>query len=81
MVRQVIRPIENWRKAWKFASVQWNVVGILCMLLEIVQQTWQSLPPAIAEQIPNSSRIALVLFLLATVGRLIKLKEKQDGSS
>lgn len=77
----MIRLVDDWKRSWKFASVQWNVVGILCMLLEIVQQTWQSLPPAIAEQIPNSSRIALVLFLLATVGRLIKLKEKQDGSS
>lgn len=76
----MIRLVDDWKRSWKFASVQWNVVGILCMLLEIVQQTWQSLPPAIAEQIPNSSRIALVLFLLATVGRLIKLKEKQDGS-
>lgn len=77
----MITLVKDWKRAWKFASIQWNVVGILCMLLDLVQQTWQSLPPVIANQVPNSSQIALVLFLLATVGRLIKLKGKEDGSS
>lgn len=76
----MIRLIDDWKRSWKFASVQWNVLGILCMLLEIANQTWNSLPPAVAAQIPNASRIALVLFILGLVGRLIKLKDNQDGT-
>lgn len=75
----MIKPIKDWRKAWKFASVQWNIVGILCMAVEILNQTWQSLPPFIADKIPNSTHIALVLFTLALIGRLVKVKEKPHG--
>lgn len=76
----MIKVIPNWKRAWKFASVQWSVVGILCSTVEIASQTWQLLPPSIAERIPNSPQIALTLFVLVLVGRLIKIKEKPDGS-
>lgn len=79
MVLEVMKLIPEWKRAWKFASVQWSVVGILCTLVEIANQTWSALPPAIAAKIPNSSQIALALFILVLVGRLIKFKEKPDG--
>lgn len=75
----MMKLIPGWKRAWKFASVQWSVVGILCSTVEIASQTWQSLPPSIAEKIPNSSQIALTLFILVLVGRLIKFKDKPDG--
>lgn len=75
----MIKLIPDWKRAWKFASVQWSVVGILCSLLEIANQTWMALPPHIAQQVPNSSQIALALFILVLVGRLIKSREKPDG--
>lgn len=79
MVFEVMKLIPDWKRACKFASVQWSVVGILCTTVEIANQTWQSLPPYIANQIPNSSHIALALFILVLVGRLIKFREKPDG--
>lgn len=75
-----LRLIDDWKRAWKFASVQFNVVGIVLMLIEIANQTWQSLPPQLQQNIPHASKIALVFFALGTVGRLFKIKEKPDGS-
>lgn len=71
--------IKDWKRSWKFASVQWSVVGILCMGLDIANQVWQALPPRVLDSIPNSSLIAIILFLFSLVGRLTKLKEKPDG--
>lgn len=74
----MIRVIDNWKKAWKFASVQINVIGLLCMSVDFLGQTWNSLPPYLHERIPNASTIALVLFALGIIGRLLKLGEKSD---
>ena len=75
----MMKLIPDWKRAWKFASVQWSVVGILCSVVEIASQTWSALPPSIAANIPNSPQISLALFILVLVGRLTKFKEKPDG--
>lgn len=75
---QMIRPVDDWKKAWKFASVQINFLGVLAMLVDFMGQTWNSLPPHIHDKIPNASTIALVLFALGILGRLWKLKEKPE---
>lgn len=78
MVVEMIRLIPNWKKSWKFASIQINVLGALAMIADFAGQTWNSLPPHIHDKIPNSSTIALFLFLLGIVGRLGKIKEKEQ---
>lgn len=73
-----LRLIDNWKKAWKLASVQINAVGLVFMAIDFIGQTWNSLPPFIQQKIPNASTIALVLFALGIVGRLIKQRGKAN---
>lgn len=71
--------IPDWKRAWKFASVQISTLGVILMaLVEIVNQAWIVLPPSIVSQIPHTQYIAMSLFGLGVVGRVIKLKDKED---
>ena len=76
-----LKLIDDWKKAWKFASVQINVLGLCLMgVVEVLNQGWQVLPPDVQARIPHSTSIALVLFALGVIGRMVKLKGKDDGS-
>ena len=67
-----IKMIDNWKKAWKLASVQISALGLILMsILEMVNQAIISLPPSIMKDIPNAQTIGLVLFALGLVGRLL----------
>lgn len=76
-----IKMIDDWKKAWKFASVQFSAVGLVLMgILELVNQAIISLPPSITKDIPNAPTIGLVLFGLGIVGRLLVFTGKKlDG--
>lgn len=74
--------IPDWKRAWKFASVQIGSLGVIIMaLIEVINQAWITLPPSITAQIPHTQYIALALFGFGIVGRLFKLKDKEDGTS
>ena len=76
-----VRLIDNWKKAWKLASVQWSALGIvLTYAVDYLNSIWYSLPPEIVQKIPHSSHISMAIFALVIVVRLIKQKEKPDGS-
>ena len=80
MMTKTIAPIDNWKSAWKFASVQSSALGILLMVIaENAGAVWTSIPPEVQVMIPHSSQIAAGVFALAAVGRLFKLKDKPDG--
>lgn len=71
--------IPNWKKAWKFASVQISALGaVLMLMIELAGQAWISLPPHAQTLIPYSQHIALVLFVLGIFGRVLKLPEKKS---
>lgn len=73
--------IPNWKRAWKFASIQISSLGVLIMgFLELVNQAWVSLPPSVVAHIPHTQTIALVLFGLGILGRLFKLKDTGDDT-
>lgn len=73
--------IPNWKRAWRFASIQISSLGILIMgFLELANQAWVSLPPSVVSEIPHTQTIALVLFGFGIVGRLFKLKDKDDDA-
>jgi len=74
--------ILEWRSAWKFASIQWSALGVLLMsLVELANYSFISLPPSLQAQIPHSSQLALGLFALTMVGRLLKLSEPKDEAN
>lgn len=72
--------IPDWKKAWKLSSVQGSVIGMLVMgFVEVVRETWLSLPPYIHDQIPYSNRIGFGLFLLVLILRITTSGKKDDG--
>ena len=72
--------IPDWKRAWKFASFQISTLGVILMVLvEFMNQTWIALPPHVVAQIPHTQYIAMVLFGLILIGRVLKLKDKKDG--
>ena len=71
--------IDDWRSAWKFASIQLNTIGLFVMAaLETLRQTWEYLPPHLQQKIPHATELGLILFALAIVGRLLVLEKKSD---
>lgn len=83
MVRGLTKKVElvpNWKKSWKWASIQINTVGIIFFsAIDVLQPLFSGLPEHILERIPHGSGITIGLFALNIVGRLIRLKPKEDN--
>lgn len=80
----MIKPIPNWKKAWKFASVQFSVLGLFLVgLSDIFREVWNQLPPEFQINVPHASTIALVTMALSLVGRLFVLtgSKTNEGST
>lgn len=77
----MIKIIPNWKQAWKFASIQWGVVGLVLMsVLEATNQLWIKLPPDVQNAVPYAGYVPAGLFALSIVGRLLIFTGKQpDG--
>lgn len=83
MVRRLKRKIglvPNWKKSWKWASVQISTFGlILFSAVDIIQPMLTGLPRHILEDIPHGSSITIALFALNIVGRLVRFKPKDNS--
>lgn len=74
-----LKLIDEWRQAWKWASVRISAAGALLMAAaEIASQTWVGLPEDVRASIPHADTIALVLFVIIPLARVLT-KEKKDG--
>ena len=64
-------PVENWRKSWKWFSVQAMTIAAS------VQGTWMPLPEEMKSSIPQSwiSYVTIALMVLGVIGRLVKQDE------
>lgn len=70
--------INNWKSMWKFWSIQLNALGILILsFAEIINQAWVALPPTLSSKMPHAQSIAIVVFGLGILARLIN----QDKSN
>lgn len=83
MVRRLTKRVElvpNWKKSWKWASIQISTIGlILFSAIDVIQPLFSGLPSHLLERIPHGSNIAIGLFAVNIVGRLIRLKPKGDS--
>ena len=83
MVRRLKRKVElvpNWKRCWKWASIQISTFGlILFSAVDIIQPMMTGLPRHILEDIPHGSNIAIALFALNIVGRLVRFRPKEDS--
>lgn len=76
--------VPNWKRAWKFASVQIPVLGLLILSsIDYINQVWYQLPESLHMRIPHSKEIGMAFLFLSIVGRYIKFKakEKPHGDS
>lgn len=67
-----VKLIEDWHIAWRWWSMQISAIGVVLMgASEILGQAWTSVPPDLRRYLPYADTIALVLFLLAMIARVI----------
>lgn len=72
--------VPNWKRAYRWASVQLSAVGIIIFgVLEVIQSGIISLPEHLLNRIPHGSSLALILSALTLIGRLYKWKENRHG--
>lgn len=77
-----INLIEDWKSAWRYISVQFQAAGLLLMTLaQILGDTWNGMPATLQQKLPHATTIALVLFGLGLIGRVIKITEHEPDAS
>ena len=70
-----IKFIEDWKKSYKFASVQWSTVGICLMsLADTINAAVAGMPKYLQENIPHAETVATVVFGLVVLGRILKIE-------
>lgn len=71
--------IRNWKSVWKFWSVQLNALGIMILAFaDVLNQAATAMAPSLVNKLPHAQSIAIVVFGLGIVARLIN-QEKRDG--
>ncbi|QHJ80356.1 MAG: hypothetical protein [Caudoviricetes sp.] len=76
--------IPNWKKAWKFASIQIPVAGLAVLTsLDYASQVWFQMSSSIQSRIPYSNLIGIAFLALSIIGRLMKFtgKDKDNAST
>lgn len=67
--------IAEWKKSWKFWSVQLLIIGeVMLWCSDLISQAWTVLPPSMASRMPHGETIAGIVFVLALIARLIPQK-------
>jgi hypothetical protein len=75
MVRKV-KLIDEWKSAWRFASVQIQAAGLVIMgVSQALGETWNQMPPNLQQLLPHANTIAMVLFGLGLIGRILTKRE------
>lgn len=71
--------INNWRKGWKFWSVQLSALGVLILSLpDVILQAWVALPSNLVDHLPHKQSVALSLFILSIAVRFIQQEPADD---
>lgn len=65
--------VTDWKRAWRWSSVRLSALGAILMgAAEVAGSSWSALPPDVRDAIPHAQTIALVLFVLVPVARILK---------
>lgn len=68
-----VRLIPEWKEAWKFASMRIQAAGLVIMVgAEMFGSTWNSLPVTLQQKLPHATTVALVLFGIGLIGRILQ---------
>ena len=78
--------IDDWKSAWKYASVFTSGLGIvITLILETLTGLWVSIPADMRAQLPEPGYIAIGFMVLSILGRVIqftanKLEDMADDA-
>lgn len=74
MPRKKVKFVSDWKRCWKWLSFQFTVVGVG------MSCAWGFLTPDLQNAIPNkvTASIALLIFFLIALGRIIDQKKDCD---
>lgn len=71
--------VNNWKSMWKFWSVQLSALGILILAFaDILNQAAAAMPVALLHKLPHAQSIAIVVFGLGIIARLINQDKPDD---
>lgn len=71
--------IPDWKKAWKFASIQIPVAGLAVLTgLDYASQVWFQMSSSVQSQIPYSNLIGIAFLAFSIVGRLVKFTSEEE---
>lgn len=74
--------IPEWKKAWKFASIQIPVAGLALLTgLDYASQVWFQMSSSFQSQIPYSNLIGIAFLAFSIVGRLVKFTSKEESNA
>ena len=69
--------VPNWKKCWKWASIQISAGGLIVFsVIDVLQNSFNVVPPHILQKIPHGNDIVVWLFVINIAARLIQLKPK-----
>lgn len=72
--------ISDWKKSWKFASIQIPATGLIIMSsLDYASQVWYQLGDSVHSRLPYSTAIGISFLVLSIIGRLVKFTSKDDA--
>ena len=76
------RLIDEWKQAWKLASVQLSALGFILMALpEVFSTAWGYIPDDIKAQMPYANHVGMIMFGLVILARILKRKDRSDGEA
>ena len=72
-----MKPIPNWRQAWRFWSVRLNAFGLVFLAAEQALTTWPLVPAEARAALPTwlGAGVPILCFLLATAARVVRQAE------
>lgn len=71
--------IPDWKKAWKFASIQIPVAGLAVLTgLDYASQVWFQMSSSVQSQLPYSNLIGIAFLAFSIIGRLVKFTSKEE---
>lgn len=72
----MIRPIENWKKSWKFGSMWWMAAAFLMNVADFIVS---NIPLGSLHSIPHGKSITIILLGLAMIARVVNYKGLNNG--
>lgn len=71
--------ISDWKKAWKFASIQIPAIGLVVLSgVDYASQVWFQMSSSVQSQIPYYNIIGIAFLAFSIVGRLVKFTSKEE---